>query len=88
MPQIHEKYGGELRADWGGGLAYLATHDVLSKAEELLAVSLYRLISDEGVHPLIVQREYVRLARNMVVEYSLLFLTKVAKLGLADQRGV
>jgi hypothetical protein len=88
MPRIHQKYGGELRVDWGGGLAYLVKHEILSKAEELLAADLYRLISDEGVHPLIAQREYVRLARNMVVEYSLLFLTKVAKLGLADQRGV
>ena len=88
MPRIHEKYGGELRLDWGGGLAYLAKHEILSKAENLLAVDLYRLISDEGVHPLIAQREYVRLARNMVIEYSLLFLTKVAKLGLADRRGL
>jgi hypothetical protein len=84
MPRIHEKYGEQLRTDWGGGLAYLAKHEILSKVEEQLAVDLYRLISDEGVHPLIAQREYVRLARNMVVEYSLLFLTKVAKLGLAD----
>jgi len=88
MPRIHEKCGDELRTDWGGGLAYLAKHEILSKAEELLAVGLYKLISDEGVHSLIAQREYVRLARNMVIEYSLLFLTKVAKLGLADQRGV
>ncbi|MGA2482523.1 MAG: hypothetical protein ABSF92_05350 [Candidatus Acidiferrales bacterium] len=81
MPAIHAKYGGDLRPDWGGGLAYLAKNEILSKPEEQLAVGLYRLISDEGVHPLIAQREYVRLARNMVIEYSLLLLTKVEKLG-------
>jgi hypothetical protein len=81
MPRVHAKYGGNLSLDWGGGLAYLAKNDVLSKAEELFVMSLYRLISDEGVHPLIAQREYVRLARNMVIEYALLFLTKMDKLG-------
>jgi hypothetical protein len=84
MPLIHSKYGGDLKLDWGGGLAYLAQHEILSKAEEQFAVGLYRLISDEGVHPLIAQREYVRLTRNMVVEYTLLFLTKLTKLGLAS----
>jgi hypothetical protein len=82
MPKIHARYGGDPPLEWGAGLAYLARNAILSKAEEQLAVSLYRLISDEGVHPLIAQREYVRLARNMVIEYSLLFLKKIEKLGL------
>jgi hypothetical protein len=88
MPTIHSKFGGDLCLDWGGGLAYLAQNGVLSKAEEQFAVGLYRLISDEGVHPLIAQQEYVRLSRNMVVEYALLYLTKIQKLGLTIKPGV
>jgi len=82
MPAVHEKCSGTLRIDWGGGLAYLAQNSVLSKAEEQFAVGLSRLISDEGVHPLIAEREYARLARNMVIEYALLFLKKVEKFGV------
>jgi hypothetical protein len=84
MPSVHAIYGEELRLDWGGGVAYLTKHGILSRAEEQLAVSLYRLISDEGVHQLISEREYVRLARNMVIEYCLLLLTKLAKLGTTN----
>jgi hypothetical protein len=82
MPKIHAKYGGQLPPNWGSGLSYLVQSSILSKAEEQFAVALYKLISDEGVHPLIAEREYVRLARNMVIEYSLLFLTKLDKAGL------
>jgi hypothetical protein len=55
---------------------------VLSKTEEQFAASLYKLISNEGVHPTIAEREYARLARNVVIEYALLFLRKMDKLGL------
>jgi len=55
---------------------------VLSKTEEQLAASLYTLISDAAIHPLIAEREYARLSRNMVIEYALLFLRKLDKLGL------
>ena len=48
MPNIHAKFGGDLCLDWGGGLAYLAANDVLSKAEAQVAIGLYRLVSDEG----------------------------------------
>ncbi|HTC63324.1 MAG TPA: hypothetical protein VK709_10815 [Candidatus Saccharimonadales bacterium] len=82
MPAIHVKCGGTLRPGWGGGLAYLAQNSVLSKAEEQFAVGLFRLMSDEGVHVLIAKREYARLARNMVIEYALLFLKKVDKFGV------
>lgn len=80
MPRIHAKLGGTLPSSWGSGLAYLRGQNILSEAEEEFASSLYRLISDEGVHPLVAEREYSRLARNMVIEYALLFLTKINKL--------
>jgi hypothetical protein len=53
---------------------------MFSVAEEQFAVSLFRLISDEGVHPLVAEREYARLARNVVIEYALLFFRKLEKL--------
>ena len=55
---------------------------MISEAEESLAASLYKLISDQAVHPLMAEREYARLARNMVIEYGLLLLEKIEKLGL------
>lgn len=82
MPKIHAKYGGVMPTKWGGALAYLLQNQVLSKSEEQFASSFYTLISDEGIHPLVAEREYARLARNMVVEYALLFLTKLDKLGV------
>jgi len=36
-------------------------------------------LSDTGVHPLVAEREYARLMRNMSIEYGLLLLTKVDK---------
>jgi len=84
MPRIHGRFGGTLPTSWGGGLAYLLQNSVLSKTEEQFAAAFYTLISDEGVHPLIAEKEYARLARNMVIEYALLFLTKLDRLGLAS----
>jgi hypothetical protein len=82
IPAVHKKHGGVLPTTWGDGLAYLRKHLVLSEAEEKFAAGLYRLISDEAVHPLVAEREYARLARNVVIEYALLFLRKLEKLGL------
>ena len=67
---------------WGEVLKLLSDGGVLSKAEEEFIASLYTLISDEAVHPLIAEREFARLARNMVIEYGLLFLRKLEKRGL------
>jgi hypothetical protein len=54
----------------------------LSKAEERYASALYTLLSDEGAHPIIAEKEYARLARNVVIEYALLFLRILEKRGL------
>lgn len=64
---------------WGETTETLRNSAILSPQEENLATSLYTLISDEGVHPLIAEREYARLLRNMVIEYGLMFLTKLEK---------
>jgi len=78
----HKKFGGDRPAKWGEALKYLRDHDVLTKHEELFAAQFYTLMSDTAVHPLAAEREYARLMRNMSIEYGLLLLTKLDKLGL------
>jgi len=80
-PRIQAKGGGTCPQGWGPSLAYLRQNALISKAEEQFVAALYALISDEAVHPLIAEREYARLARNVAIEYALLFLEKVEKLG-------
>jgi hypothetical protein len=82
LPALHASYGGEVPGSWGAGLTYLRKNEVLSVQEEKFAGSLYAIISDEAVHPLVAERECARLIRNVVIEYALLFLRKLDKLGL------
>jgi hypothetical protein len=81
FPMLLAKFGGAAPKKWGDGLLYLRENGVLSKPEEQFAASLYTLISDEAVHPLMAEREYARLFRNVVIEYALLLLWKLEKLG-------
>lgn len=67
---------------WGKTTEMLRNCAILSQQEEALATSLYTLISDEGVHPLIAEQEYARLLRNMAIEYGLMFLAKLEKAGI------
>ena len=71
---------------WGDGLEYLHREGVLTKAEKGYAAALFTLLSDEGVHRIIAEKEYARLARNVVVEYALLFLRKLQRLGHTSAR--
>lgn len=88
---LHEQASGPLAmkagvpapTKWGKTTEMLRKNGVLSQQEEALATSLYTLISDEGVHPLMAEREYARLLRNMVIEYGLMFLTKADKAGIS-----
>lgn len=77
-----KKLGGPLPSRWGEALKYLSGNGVLTEQEESFAARFYTLMSDTGVHPLIAEREYARLMRNMSIEYGLLLLTKLDKLGL------
>jgi hypothetical protein len=70
-------------AKWGAQLAFLRNHGILSKQEEQLVGGLFAVISDEAVHPIIAEREYARLARNVVIEYAVLYLKRLSKLGAA-----
>jgi len=56
---------------------------VLTEQQNKFARGLYALLSDEGVHPLIAEREFARLLRNMSIEYGLMFLTMFEKKGIA-----
>ena len=85
-PAMHCKFGGCAPHTWGESIRYMQEKSILSKQEAGFAATLFTLISDMGVHPLIAEREYARLARNMVIEYVLLFLHKIEKLGLRNNR--
>jgi hypothetical protein len=74
-----KRFGGCLPSKWGEALKYLRDHDLLTLKEEQFAAQFFALLSDTGVHPLVAEREYARLMRNMSIEYGLLLLTKVDK---------
>jgi len=78
----HRKFGGSQPSKWGEANQYLRDHDVLTTKEQQFAIHFYTLMSDTSVHPLVAEREYSRLMRNMSIEYGLLLLTKLDKLGL------
>ena len=71
-----------LPSKWGNATLFLRQRDVITLKEEAFITTLYTLVSDEGIHPLIADREYARLFRNMVIEYGLLFLTVLQKKGI------
>lgn len=64
---------------WDPVTTFLKNHGFLSMQQDKFARGLYMLLSDEGVHPLIAEREFARLLRNMSIEYGLMFLTMFEK---------
>lgn len=82
----HKKLGGCPPSKWGEALNYLRDGGILTLKEEQFTAQFYALMSDTGVHPLVAEREYARLMRNMSIEYGLLLLTKLDKLGLNQSR--
>jgi hypothetical protein len=75
--------GETLPVKWGVATKFLRQHDVITEKEEEFISSLYTLVSDQAIHPLIAEREYARLFRNIVIEYGLLFLTSLEKKGVS-----
>ena len=67
---------------WDPTITFLKNKLFLTEPQEKFARGLYTLLSDEGVHPLITEREFARLLRNMVIEYGLMFLTMLQKKGV------
>jgi len=64
---------------WGAATTELKRSDVISDALEKYVTSLYRVISDLGVHTLVSRREYSRIFKNAVFEYALLLLSLLNK---------
>jgi len=71
--------GETLPGNWGRATKLLRDKGIISQKEEEFITSLYTIVSDEAIHPLIAAREYARLFRNIVIEYGLLFLTSLQK---------
>jgi len=78
----HKKHGGTLATKWGESVLDLRNRGVLTLKEEQFVIQFYALMSDTAVHTLVAEREYARLMRNMSIEYGLLLLTKLDKMGL------
>lgn len=79
---VLKKSGGCPPAKWGEAVLCLRNNGVLTLKEDQFATAFYALMSDTTVHPLIAEREYARLMRNVSIEYGLLLLTKLDKLAL------
>jgi hypothetical protein len=60
---------------WKPAMKFLRNCGVISPKDEAFITSLYTLVSDGAIHPRVTDRDYAQLLRNIVVEYSLLFLT-------------
>lgn len=71
--------------EWDPTITFLKNKSFLSAQQDKFARGLYALLSDEGVHPLIAEREFARLLRNVVIEYGLMFLTMLQKKGVTIQ---
>lgn len=82
--RAYKIFAGTQPTKWGEAIKYLQDNGVFTKQEWNFFAALYTLVSDAGVHPLIADREYARLMRNMSIECGLLLLTKVDKLGLSS----
>jgi hypothetical protein len=67
---------------WHPTVTFPRNYKFFTEQQDKFAHGLYSLLSDEGVHPLIAEREFARLLRNMVIEYGVMFLTVLEKRGI------
>jgi hypothetical protein len=67
---------------WDPTVTFFRNYKFFTEQQDKVAGGLYTLLSDEGVHPLIAEREFARLLRNMVIEYGVMFLTMLEKRGI------
>jgi hypothetical protein len=90
--KLHEQVGLKLRAEKvpasvdGADLTkcqqaidYLERRGVLTDRMKALGRALYGVLSEEGVHSLKADREYVRLCRNMIAEYALVLFFELER---------
>jgi hypothetical protein len=79
---IAAAHGASVVREWDPILTFLKNNGFFTQQQDKFARGLYALLSDEGVHPLIAEREFARLLRNVVIEYGLMFLTMLQKKGV------
>jgi hypothetical protein len=72
---IAAQEGDAAPANWNNSLMYLLKKKFITEPQDKLVRGLYAVLSDEGAHPILAKAEFARLARNMVIEMSLMFLT-------------
>jgi hypothetical protein len=90
--KLHEQVGLKLRAEKGPvaldaadltkcqqAIDYLERHGVLTDKMKALGRALYGVLSEEGVHALKADPEYVRLCRNMIAEYALVLFFELER---------
>jgi hypothetical protein len=77
--QKPETVDGADLAKFGQAIDYLHRHGVLTEKMRDFAKALYGVLSNEGVHALKSEREYVRLCRNQVAEYALVLLFELER---------
>jgi hypothetical protein len=65
---LHKSIGGTLPSRWGEAHEYLKNGGILTAKEQQVIIHLYTLMSDTTVHPLVADREYARLMRNVCIE--------------------
>lgn len=89
--KLHEQVGTKLRTEkpeaadgtdltkCGHAIDYLQRQGVLTDPMRALARALYGVLSEEGVHALKSEQEYVRLCRNQVAEYALVLFFELER---------
>lgn len=87
--KLHEQVGQTLQArkpdtvdntplgSFGQAIDYLCRKSVVKDKVRDLSKSIYGVLSNEGVHALKTEREYVRLCRNMIAEYTLVLFAEL-----------
>jgi len=89
--KLHEQVAEKLRAEKIGpkdasdltkcqqAIDYLERHGVLTDKMKALGRSLYGVLSEEGVHSLKADPEYVRFCRNWIAEYALVLFFELER---------
>lgn len=68
--------------DWDTSTAFLRKNGYITIQQEKFARGIHALISDEWVHPLMSERIFARVLRNVIIEYGFMFLTIMNEKGV------
>jgi hypothetical protein len=79
---LADSLGTTVVPEWDPVITFLQNKLFFTPQQGKFVRGLHTLLSDEGVHALIAEREFARLLRNMVIEYGVMFLTIMEKKGI------